>query len=307
MAETHVAARPGADDDGSVTPAFASDVPADLPPDPEYDVPWRFDVPQFRTLRVVRRVVPLQKVPRLSADDPRRVLYLPRPTAPRVLGERLGLGPWFRLTTRARLATVAFLSAALGLAGSYGSTAELPLPQANPVPAAHVLGAEHWTTAAPKAGTWTAGTTQVGRQDPAVSCAAAALPAELTVFRVSTAPTGVGEQHVTRAATPKSAQALIKSWLAGVRSCEKAAYGKGVQVRTLGTYPGIGEGLTVVGVFYTLKQKGPFGSRRGADLFAVGRDGRLVTTLELDVAGAPGRIPVDAFTRVAKRALAELR
>ena len=106
---------------------------------------------------------------------------------------------------------------------------------------------------------------------------------------------------------PKAAEALIATWLAGVRSCERQAYGKTAVIRTLGTYPGVGEGLTVVGVFYTLPKPGPFGTKRGADLFAVGRDGRLVTTLELDVSGAPGRIPVGPFTAVAKRALAELR
>jgi hypothetical protein len=67
------------------------------------------------------------------------------------------------------------------------------------------------------------------------------------------------------------------------------------------------DGLTVVGVFYSLKRPGPFGTKHGAHLFAIGRDGRLLTTLELNVPGAPGRIPVGQFTAVAKRALAELR
>uniref|UniRef100_UPI00179BA472 hypothetical protein n=1 Tax=Sporichthya sp. TaxID=65475 RepID=UPI00179BA472 len=148
------------------------------------------------------------------------------------------------------------------------------------------------------------------RQDPAISCAAGALPADASAFRRSTAADGrggVGEQHVTRAASPKAADALIKAWLGGVRTCERQAFGRGTQVRVLGTYPGVGSGLTVVGVFYSLNSAGPFGTKRGAHLFAVGRNGRLMTTLELNVPGAPGRIPVGQFTAVAKRALAELR
>jgi len=296
MAETDVAPRPGADDDGSATLTPEDEFP--------YDLPWRLDVPALRTLRIVRRVVPPSKAPKLATDDPRRVLYR-RPSQPRTLSTRAGIGPFFRISTRSRLGMVAVLSAGLGLAGSYGTPDPLAAPVVNPVPAAHVLGAEHWDTAAPKAGAWTTQDVVFGRQDPAISCAAKTLPADASAFRRATARAGVGEQHVIRAASPKAAEALITTWLAGVRSCERQH--RGAVIRTLGTYPGVGEGLTVVGVFYTLKKPGPFGTKHGADLFAIGRDGRLVTTLELDVAGAPGGIPVGSFTAVAKRALAELR
>jgi hypothetical protein len=291
MAETDVAVRPGTEDDD------------ELP----YDLPWRLDVPALRTLRVVRRVVPPSKTPRLTADDPRLVLYRRRRQRPQTVSSRVGIGPFFRISTRTRLGLVAVMTAGLGLAGSYGTAKQALAPVSNPVPAAHVLGTAHWATAAPNAGAWTAQGVVVGRQDPAVSCAAGTLPADGSAFRRSTARAGVGEQHVTRAASPQAAEALITAWLAGVRSCERKAYGRGAVIRTLGTYPGVGDGLTVVGVFYTVKKPGQFGTRRGADLFAVGRDGRLVTTLQLDVAGAPGRIPVGPFTAVAKRALAELR
>jgi len=299
MAETQVAARPGAEDDG---PRLSTEPLGD---EFDFDLPWRLDVPALRTLRIVRRVVPPSRTPTLTADDPRRVLY--RRARGTALQHRFGLGPFFRISTRSRLGVVAVLSAGLGLAGSYGTADPVARAAAHQVPAAHVLGTQHWVTAAPNAGAWTAQRVTFGRQDPAVSCAAAALPAGTTAFRRSTARAGVGEQHVTRAASPQAADALITAWLAGVRSCERKAYGRGAVIRTLGTYPGVGEGLTVVGVFYTLKQPGRFGTRHGADLFAVGRDGRLVTTLELDVAGAPGQIPAGPFTAVAKRALAELR
>jgi hypothetical protein len=289
MAETDVSPRVDAEDVLGMPPA----------PLPEYDLPWRLDLPAVRTLRVVRRVVPVVRAPHLGPDDPRAVLYLPRAERDRTARARLGLGPWFRLSTRGRLASVAVLSAGLGLAGSYGTTNAAPVPHENPVAAAHVLGAQHWTAAAPRAGTWTAGPVRLGREDPATSCAAATLPADLSVFRRSTAPAGVGEQHVTRTASARAADALMETWLAGVRSCERAASHR--DVRVLGTYPHVVGGLTVVGVFYGR------GAARGAHLFAVGRDGRLVTTLELDVLGAPHRIPVARFTEVAKRALAELR
>lgn len=279
MADTQVAPRPGAEDDSTG------------PPEPEFDLPWRMDIPALRTLRIVRRELP------------------PEPIAvrERTLRSRLGVGPQFVLPTRYRLGVVALLSAGLGLAGTYGNADEQRVPPVNPVPAAHVLGPEHWQTAAPAAGTWQSGSTEFGRQAPATSCAAGALPADTSAFRRATAAAGTGEQHVTRAASPKAARTLIETWLAGVRTCQRRAFGRAAEVRTLGTFPGVANGLTVVGVFYTLKQPGPFGTKRGARLFAVGRDGRLVTTLELNVPGAPGRIPVGQFTAVAKRALAELR
>jgi hypothetical protein len=286
MAETHVAPRPGAEDDG-VLPAATTPQP-----EPEFDLPWRLDVPALRTLRIVRRELP------------------PKPI---VVRERtwqswLGLDGHFVLPTRYRLSVVAVMSAVLGLAGSYGLNADgVAVAPVNPVADAHVIGAEHWQVAAPAAGTWLAAPTQLGRQDPGTSCAAGTLPADASAFRRSTASTGTGEQHVIRAGSPKAAKALIDSWLAGVRTCVRQAYGRDAQVRALGTYPGVRDGLTVVGVFYSLKRPGPFGTKHGAHLFAIGRDGRLLTTLELNVPGAPGRIPVGQFTAVAKRALAELR
>lgn len=287
MADTQVATRPGAEDDGVAAP-----------PEPEFDLPWRMDIPALRTLRIVRRELPAAPAPPLA---PRK----------RTVRSRIGLGPHFVLPTRYRLGGVAVLTAALGLAGSYGLNAErATVTPPNPVAAARVIGAEHWQVAAPAAGTWQAAGTVLGRQDPATSCAAGALPADASAFRRATASGGwggIGEQHVTRAASPKAADALIKTWLAGVRTCEKQAFGPRTQVRVLGTYPGVGSGLTVLGVFYSLKSAGPFGTRNGAHLFAVGRNGRLVTTLELNVPGARGRIPVGQFTAVAKRALAELR
>ena len=174
------------------------------------------------------------------------------------------LDPRFRLSTRSRLGVVAMLSATLGLAGSYGNADDVAVPPINPVADAHVLGAEHWQAAAPAAGTWQTGTTQLGRQDPVVSCAAGTLPADASAFRSSTAPAGAAEQHVVRATSPKAANALIDSWTAGVRTCVRQTYGRGTEVRSLGTYPGVADGLTVVGVFYSLKSAGPFGTRHGA-------------------------------------------
>ncbi len=286
MADTQVAPRSTAEDDRAAT------LPTAPGPEFGYDLPWRLDIPALRTLRIVRRELP------------------PKPAVVRVRTWRswLGIDGHFVLPTRYRLGVVAVLTAALGLAGSYALKAdEVAAARINPVPGTHVIGAGHWQVAAPGAGTWQAAVTELGRQDPATSCAAGNLPADASAFRRSTAPAGTGEQHVTRTASAKQANGLIDAWLAGVRTCVKQSYGRGAQIRTLGTYPGVADGLTVVGVFYSLKSAGPFGTKHGAHLFAVGRDGRLVTTLELNVPGAPGRIPVGQFTAVAKRALAELR
>ena len=61
-----------------------------------------------------------------------------------------------------RLGLVAVMSAGLGLAGSYGTPDQAVVPVVNPVPAAHVLGTQHWATAAPKAGAWTAQNVVIG-------------------------------------------------------------------------------------------------------------------------------------------------
>jgi hypothetical protein len=298
MADTQVAPRSGAADDDAAAGGTGGTA------ENEYDLPWRMDLPALRTLRVVRRVLPPTRTPHLDPHDPRLVLYR-RPSAHRPLRTRLGLGPWFRVSTRSRMGTVAVLSAALGLAGSYGNAGERMRPQVNPVPEARVLGAEHWQTAAPAAGTWSAGATAFGISEG--SCAAGALPPGDSAFRSSSAPTGTALQHVTRTGSPRAADALTRTWLAGVRTCARQAHGGNVEVRRLGTYGGIAGGLTVVGVFYSRTSPGPLGSTRGADLYAIGRNGGLVTTLELNVAGAPRRVPVGPFTAVAKRAVTELR
>lgn len=298
MADTQVAPRSGAADDDAVAGGTDEALEA------QYDLPWRMDLPALRTLRVVRRVVPPAKTPRLDPHDPRLVLYR-RASTPRTLRARVGVGPSFRISTRSRIGVVAVLSAGLGLAGSYGNAGAAGPARPNPLPAAHVLGAEHWQAAAPRAGAWTAESTVPGLRPG--SCAAQVLPAADSAFRSSAARAGTGVQHVSRAASPQAGDVLVDAWLARVRACAREAYGRNVDVRTLGTYGGVANGLTVVGVFYSLKSPGPLGTTRGADLFAVGRDGRLVTTLELNVPGAPGRIPVGSFTAVAKRALADLR
>lgn len=301
MADTHVAPRSDAADDGAARGGTDEALEA---LEAQYDLPWRMDLPALRTLRVVRRVVPPTKAPRLDPADPRVVLHR-RTTAPRTLRARVGIGPSFRISTRSRIGVAAVLSAGLGLAGSYGNAGASMPPLVNSLPAAHVLGAEHWQAAAPRAGVWAADPTGPGLR--AGSCTAQPLPAADSAHRVSAARAGSGVQHVSRATSPGAGAALVDAWLAGIRTCARQAYGRNADVRTLGTYGGVENGLTIVGVFYALRSPGPLGTTRGADLFAVGRDGRLVTTLELRVPGAPGRIPVGPFTAVAKRALAELR
>ena len=298
MADTQVAPRSGAADDDA--DAGGTDEALEA----QYELPWRVDLPPLRTLRVVRRVVPPAQAPRLDPDDPRLVLHRRR-SAPRTLRARVGVGPSFRISTRSRIGVVAVLSAALGLAGSYGNAGASVPPRVNPLPGVHVLGAEHWQTAAPRAGAWTADPTVPGLRPG--SCAARTLPSADSAHRSAAARAGTGLQHVSRATSPRAGDALVDAWLGGVRACARETYGRNAEVRTLGTYGGVANGLTVVGVFYSLRSPGPFGTARGAELFAIGRDGRLVTTLELNVAGAPGRIPVGSFTAVAKRALAELR
>lgn len=306
MADTQVAPRSGANaDDAGETALLERTAPADELD--AYDVPWRIDVPKLSTLRIVRKELP----PREAADplpaDADGVLTLPAAVAVRRRLARL------RLTTMNRLGIVALGSAALGFIGSTAGAGDLPAPKAaaataNPVGNARVIDAELWQAATPRIKDWTAGPIVFARQNPAATCASAALPADRTASRHSTGTRAAGDQHVTRMATAQAADRLVERYLDNLRACQKKAFPAGtVQVRTLGSYPGVADGLTVVGVFYTLTGQGPLGPANGANLFAVGRDGRFVTTLELDVTGTRARIPAAQFTAVAKAALIRLR
>ncbi len=310
MTDTHVAPRSGADaDDGADTALLDPPVPPAVTPPVEdyddYDLPWRIDVPKLSTLRIVRKELP----PRVDAhplpEDPDGVLTLPGAVAV----HRRGRGGRFRLSTMNRLGIVALGSAALGFIGSTASISEIAAagPAVNPVGNARVIDADLWQAAAPRTKDWTAGPIVFARQDPAASCASAALPADRTASRHSTGSRAVGDQHVTRMATPAAAGRLVERYLDNLRSCQRKVYGGSAQITTLGNYPGVADGLTVVGVFYRLKDNGPLGASTGANLFAVGQDGRFVTALELEVTGARGRIPVEQFAAVAKAALTRLR
>lgn len=306
MADTHVATRSG---------ATAIDAVEATPPAEDYDaydVPWRIDVPALRQLRIVRKELPALAAVPLAHEDPDGVLTLPGAVTVR---RRLGLGGTFRLSTMTRLGVVALGTAAVGFIGSTSSVGDVAVPKSaagatNPVGNARVIGADLWQAAAPRTSAWAAGPIVFARQDPTTTCASSALPSDRTASRRSTGTGAVGNQHVSRLATPQAASRLVGSYLANLRRCQRQALGGdggSVQIRTLGTYPGVSDGLTVVGVFYRLAGKGPLGPATGANLFAVGRDGRFVTALELDVSGAPGRIPVEQFTAVAKAALTRLR
>lgn len=286
MADTDVAPRTAGDDE--------------LPPGvlgTDLDLPWRLDVPALRQLRIVRRVPEIPTVP--------------PPTAPaRTPGERLGIGPRFRLATRTRLGVMAVCSAVLGLAASLNGAAGVVDAPANPVGEVKVLGAEAWQVAAPGTRDWVDGAIVLGRQDAATACAAGALPADRSAHRHSTATNAIGDQHVTRMGTVAAADRLVGRWLTNLRACQRETYGadgRTASIRTLGTYPNAGDGLVVVGVFYRLPDDGAFGRKVGTNLFAIGRDGRLVTTLQLAVAGGRGKAPIGEFTSVAKQALSRLR
>uniref|UniRef100_UPI00185B459D hypothetical protein n=1 Tax=Sporichthya sp. TaxID=65475 RepID=UPI00185B459D len=137
MADTQVVPRSGAEDDNAAALPPAPSAPR--APESEFDLPWRMDIPALRTLRIVRREMPVAPVI----------------VRERTLRSRIGIGPHFVLPTRYRLGVVALMTAALGLAGSYGLNADQPAATpTNPVAAAHVIGAEHWRVAAPAAGTW---------------------------------------------------------------------------------------------------------------------------------------------------------
>lgn len=216
-----------------------------------------------------------------------------------------------------RLGIVAISSSLLGLIGTI--TGASPGVLAADPTTARFLDAAQWQAAAGQdpagqdpAGQdveWSATSVFPGRRAPDFACASEPLPPSRSSFRNSFGD-GIasGAQHITRASNAAAASRLVDAFLTNLKSCQDARYsqaGGRAQVRTLGSY-GVGDGLTVVGVFYREAAEGG-GKRIGSNLFAVGRDGRLITTLELELPGPKADAPVAPFTAAAKKAVAGLR
>lgn len=217
--------------------------------------------------------------------------------------------PAFRLSTMNRLAVVAISSSVLGLIGSVTGTGPVAIAADPSGPT--FLEAEQWQLVAGPDAEWESSPVYPGRRATDFACAAEPLPQSRSTFRNSFGSDFAGgTQHVVRQPNAAAAIGLVERYLTNLRSCQKRQFGGDggpAQVRTLGSYRGLGDGLTVIGVFYRLPAAGPVSERVGTNLFGIGRDGRTVTTMELNVLGPKSAAPIEAFTALAKRGVSELQ
>jgi hypothetical protein len=144
---------------------------------------------------------------------------------------------------------------------------------------------------------------------PEFYCVNQPMPVDRTTYRSADGERAAGFQHVTLQPTERSAQRLVTRWVRNMKACLKKEWdGKGtVSFEVLGEFPKVVDGLVVlVAKHRYAKDAFFFPNRPGVDLFAVGRDGRLVTTLELDLPVTLKQAPVKQFTALSKTALKQL-
>lgn len=170
--------------------------------------------------------------------------------------------------------------------------------------------AAQWDAAAPGTAPWTAGDVKPGRRAPEFYCVNEPMPVDRTTYRSSDGERAGGYQHVTLQPTERSAKRLVTRWVTNMKACLKEEWdGKGtVSFKVLGEFPKVEDGLLVLVARHRYaKDAFFFPNRPGVDLFGIGRDGRLVTTLELDLPVTLQQAPVKQFTALSKAALTQLR
>lgn len=207
----------------------------------------------------------------------------------------------------AALAGGTALALALALAPTAASAG--PAGPAAPPTNVRFLDAAHWQAGLPGTGAWTAGEIRPGRRSPTFYCVNEPLPVDRTSYRDSDGDHAHGFQHVTAQPSAAAAERLVAGYVRHLRSCLTKWWDDTgtVRIKQLGSYPRIKDGLVVIGVFHRYdKDNLLFAGRAASDLFAVGRDGKLVTTLELDLWVPRKTAPVAQFTALAKTGLRQL-
>lgn len=172
------------------------------------------------------------------------------------------------------------------------------------------VDAAQWHAVAAGYGTWTSGEVRPGRRAPEFYCVNEPMPVDRTTYRSSDGERAGGYQHVTLQPSERSAKRLVARWVRNMKACLTEEWvGKGkVGFKVLGEYPKVADGLLVIAAKHRYaKDHWFFPNRAGVDLFGVGRDGRLVTTLELDLPVTLERAPVRQFAALSKTALKQLR
>ena len=163
-----------------------------------------------------------------------------------------------------------------------------------------------WYGASP----WSQSEITPGTLDPVMYCATAPLPYYETRYRTFDGAPAFAVQQVTVMPDEASAAALVSAYLANAGSCSAKQLAKGLHatstVEPLGRYPKIKDGVELVGVFYHVPAYGFIASYDAMRLYAAGRDGRRVTTIEFWRDGTRHPSRVMPFRELAKFAVEQL-
>lgn len=161
-------------------------------------------------------------------------------------------------------------------------------------------------------GTWKASKIYTGTPRNPKFCLQDVLPAAETRYVTYRGKTNVAaEEFVTVTASDAAAQALVNTVRAQVQSCFQTwldtdipQYREGHRKASWKRYgtERVEDGMTVIGVF-TVPPKGYV---KTSHLYAIGRDGHVVTVFHLGVPGDKTNAPVKAFTKAGAKGLRQV-
>lgn len=197
-------------------------------------------------------------------------------------------------------------SVAPRVAAAPSGEAESAQPEAKRKKKRGFLTADQWPTWVGMPG-WEHGPVLSGKKPPGMYCATAPLPDYYTRHREFQGGPAWAVQHTTWMPDEASAARLAAAYLSNAGACSAAQLAKAMRatstVEPLGNHRRIGDGLSLVGVFYHVPAYGfiePYDAMR---LYAVGRVERVVTTLELWRDGTRASSRIKPFRELAKVAV----
>jgi hypothetical protein len=230
--------------------------------------------------------------------------------------------PINRRVTSVALAACAGITAiagvATGIAVPAGAAGGRGGDSASAAVVAPVVASPRFLTAAQlpvsnRFGAWSASAVKPGLPTPRKFCLTG-MPSDGTRYETfRSVKSAFGEEYVTVAETPESADALVRQLRTAIQGCHKYwlntvskgvyKYGKiTASWSRYATYD-ISDGLRIYGVFTVPPKKA---ADPMSHMFAIGREGASVMVLHLGVTGSKDKAPVNSFTTTAKRALREL-
>lgn len=158
-------------------------------------------------------------------------------------------------------------------------------------------------------GKWKASRVYTGMPKNAKFCLAGALPAAETQYVTYRGKTGVaGEEFVTVTGSDAEAIALVDALKTKIQGCYQEwlntdipQYREGHRKASWKRYgtEKVADGMTVIGVFTVP----PKGFVKTAHLYAIGRDGNVITLVHLGVPGDRTNAPVAGFTKASAKAV----